>query len=249
MEIWELLAVFKMTKPAAWVELLLDAKWMLRIGSSPLPISPIYRWQGKGLRGWDAQIHTTSEYRSWDQWTPGSKLSTAILFSHECDRVKDLTYTKTHRFLYQLAGDSFIQQKPDRAYNLIPSQDRDIGWEALMDIYHILSKRWQWVELAEVILSLLDSMHACVDGPHKGLLCRSLQRQRNTGWWTKSGNWQDLLGKQNKTKPFLVKSTSHYAPELAPISTWGLEIAHYINRTQSEGDCSEGLIIRRVWRA
>lgn len=43
------------------------------------------------------------------------------------------------------------------------------------DIYHILAKRWQGVKLAEVVLGLLDSVHARVDGPHEGLLGRGLQ--------------------------------------------------------------------------
>lgn len=40
----------------------------------------------------------------------------------------------------------------------------------LNDPHHILAERWQGVELAEVILGLLDSVHARVDGPHEGLL-------------------------------------------------------------------------------
>lgn len=50
-------------------------------------------------------------------------------------------------------------------------------------IYHILTKRRQGVKLAEVVLGLLDSVHARIDGPHEGLLGRSLQRQMDT-WWS-----------------------------------------------------------------
>lgn len=46
---------------------------------------------------------------------------------------------------------------------------------------HILAKRRQGVELAEVILGLLDSVHARVDGPQEGLLGRGLQRQVTQG--------------------------------------------------------------------
>lgn len=71
---------------------------------------------------------------------------------------------------------------------LLLCRGRDTELTTTNKTYHILAEGWQRIQLAEVILGLLDGVHARVDGPHEGLLGRGLQRQMTTrrshlGFW------------------------------------------------------------------